>query len=82
MKKKQEYSSKKLKEEILHNAKALNIAEKWAETVADKTVKHVDKWVKGRGAVTESDIRRVASEKLETLNPDIAYIFKNRGKII
>lgn len=82
MKKVQEYSSERLKKEIMANAKSLNIAEKWAETIANKTAKHVDAWVKGRGVVTESDIRRVACEKLEILSPDIAYIYKNHGKIL
>ena len=76
------YASKSLRQAVLADARALGIAEKWAETIANKTVDHVNKWIKNRGAVTESDIRRVAYKKLQELNPDIAYIYKNRDKIL
>lgn len=82
MKKPKEYSSAALKKQILANAKSLQIAEKWAEAIADQTTKHVDAWIKNRSVVTEADITRIAHQKLETLNSDLAYIFKNRGKIL
>lgn len=76
------YSSAALKKQLLADAKSLNIPEKWAETIATKTVIHVDAWVKGRGAITEPDIARIAYEKLKQLNADLAYIYMNRDKII
>jgi len=76
------YSSSALKQQILSDAKSLKIAEKWAETIAEKTVKHVDAWIKNRGTVTEADITRVAHTKLKEYDADLAYIYKNRGKII
>ena len=82
MKSAKPYSSTALKKQIIADAKSLKIAEKWAETIAEKTVKHVDAWIKGRGTVTEADLNRVAHQKLKTYNADLAYIFKNRGKII
>lgn len=82
MKKVREYSSKQLEKEILADARALGVAENWAKTIADKTVKDVEKWIKKRGAVTEADMRRVAHKKLQELHADVAYIFKNRDKIL
>jgi hypothetical protein len=82
MRKPKAYSSAALKKQILADAKSLQIAEKWAETIAAQTVKHVDTWIRGRGTVTETDIARIAYQKLENLNPDLAYIFKNRGNIL
>jgi 2-phosphoglycerate kinase len=82
MKKAKPYSSSTLKRQILADAKALSIAEKWAETIATKTVKHVDVWIKDKGTVTEDDIVRVAHKKLKELNSDLAYIYKNRGKML
>ena len=82
MKKPRPYSSSDLKKQILADARSLQIAEKWAETIADKTARHVDAWVKGRGAVTAADLTRIAAEKLEGLHPELAYIYLNRGKIL
>ena len=76
------YSSSAFKKEIFKNAKSLGIAEKWAETIASQATQHVDSWIKNRGIVTEDDLRRIAYKKLKELNPDIAYIYKNRGKIL
>jgi len=82
MKKPKSYSSAALKTQILADAKSLQIAEKWAEEIAAQTVRHVDAWIKDRGTVTEADISRVAHQKLGELSADLAYIFKNRGKIL
>jgi len=76
------YSASALKQQILTDAKSLKIAEKWAETIADQTVKHVDQWIKDRGTITADDLNRVAHKKLKELHPDLAYIYKNRGKIL
>ena len=82
MKKARTYSSAALKKQIINDAKSLHIAEKWAETIAARTVKHVDAWIKGRSTVTEADINRIAHAKLKELNADLAYIYKNRGRIL
>ena len=82
MKKPQNYSSLALQKQILADAKSLGIAQGWAETIATKTTQHVDAWIKDRGTVTESDITRIAHQKLKQYSPDLAYIYKNRGKIL
>ena len=82
MKKPKKYSSDKLKAEILALAKSLRLADKWAETIATKTVTHVDKWLEKHTIVTDEDVHRVAYKKLKELSADVAYIYKNRDKII
>lgn len=82
MKKPLTYSSAKLKSQIKADARSLGIAEKWAETIASRTAQHVDQWLKDRTTITEADLTRVACQKLRELSPDIAYIYKNRGKIL
>ena len=81
-KKTHEYSSTALKQEIIKNARSLGLAENWAATIAEQTVKTVDAWVASRSIVTENDIRRVAYKKLKELNADVAYIYQNHGKIL
>ena len=82
MKSPKPYSAAALKQQILADAKSLHIPDKWAQTIASKAAAHVDTWIKGRGAVTQEDIIRVAHQKLVQLHPDLAYIYKNRGKIL
>ena len=76
------YSRDALKKEILEHARSLHLAPKWAETIAEKTAKNVDAWIKNRGIVTETDLRRVAHQTLKKLSPDIAFVYKNYDKII
>lgn len=76
------FSKKALKAEILKEAKVLNRHMGAAEAIADRVVLQVEKWVAGRNVVTKNDIDRVTCEKIKKYDPDLAYIYKNRGKII
>ena len=76
------FSKKRLREDILGEAKVLGRHMGAAEIVADKVVKEVAKWAEDKTVITEDDITRVASKKLEKYDTDLAYIYKNRGKII
>lgn len=68
--------------DIEREARALNIpvgaAEKYAEKIAEK----VEKWVCCRGGVTQADIDSVIAREAEKYNNDLAFVYKNRGKII
>lgn len=77
-----EFNKQDLYEEILREAKVLAIPSGAAEAMAEKTAASVEKWVTKRATVTLDDIwRRVAAEA-EKYNQDLAYVYKNRGKII
>ena len=81
-KKRARFSKKKLITEIMFEAKVLNRHFGSAEIIAEKVADEVEAWAKKRTFITEDDITRVASEKLEKYDKDLAYIYKNRGKII
>lgn len=81
-KKRARFSKKKLITEIMFEAKVLNRHFGSAEIIAEKVADEVEVWAKKRTFITEDDITRVASEKLEKYDKDLAYIYKNRGKII
>mgnify|MGYP003299257941 CR=1 FL=1 len=73
---------KKLEKEILFEAKVLNMHMGAAEAITEKVIESVSKWVEERAEITEDDINRETAKQLKKYNADLAYIFKNRGKII
>lgn len=77
-----EFNVQKLKQQILHDAKTVNMPIGTAEIVAEKVATEVAKWVEKRAVVTTDDInRRVYGEMLK-YNSDLAYVYQIRGKII
>ena len=76
------FCKKKLREEILREAKVLNLHSGSAEIMADKVVEKVSKWASKRTDVTKEDLNRVTAKALEEYDKDLAYVYKNRGKII
>ena len=81
-KRKVRFSRRKLISEIMFEARVLNRHFGSAGIIAEKVADEVEAWAKKRTYITEDDITRVASEKLEKYDKDLAYIYKNRGKII
>ena len=76
------FSRRMLKRDILREAKVLKIALGSAEAIADITVEKVAHWAEGRGAITERDLDKIVAQKLKPYNEDLAYVFRERGKII
>ncbi len=76
------FSKKKLKEEIIREARVLNIHVGAAEMMADKVVEKVAKWAEGRAAITQEDLNVVTAREIGKYHADLAYVYKNRGKII
>lgn len=76
------FSAKKLKSEILQEAKVLNLHSGAAEMMADKVVIAVEKWAKKRAAITQEDLDQIVAREIEKYHADLAYVYKNRGKII
>ena len=74
------FLKKRLVEEILVEAKVLNrhmgAARIVAENVEDEVANEITE------AKTEDELMKVASVKLKKYDRDLAYIYKNRDKII
>ena len=77
-----EYSHDGVKQSILYHARGLRMPEKWSEKIAERVAKSVDKWIADKTIVTEKDLKKRICEELEVLSPDIAFVYKNHGKII
>ena len=76
------FSPKRLREDILREAKVLNLHTGAAEMIADKVVAAVEKWAKKRTAMTQEDLDGAVAREIEKYHADLAYVYKNRGKII
>lgn len=76
------FSVEGLKKDILGEAKKLKVPETVAQTMADRTIEKVGKWIEKRAAVTSDDLNRQIAKELQKYNADLAYVYQNRGKII
>ncbi|MBR3164025.1 hypothetical protein IKF15_01860 [Candidatus Saccharibacteria bacterium] len=77
-----EYSHEGIKQSILCHARGMRLPEKWSEKIAERAAQGVDKWIEDKEVVTEEDLKQRICKELETLSPDIAFVYKNHGKII
>ena len=76
------FSREKVIESIMQEAKILNLHPGAVELYADKVADQVERWAKRRSAITQQDLDRRIAKSLEIYNADLAYVYKNRGKII
>jgi len=75
-------SYKKIHEDIKREAKVLGLHPGSAELIADKVTEKVLEWSGSRSMITEDDLNRKLSEELKKYNRDLAFMFKEKGKII
>lgn len=76
------FSHTALTADIIKNARAVGIPIGSAEIFAQKTADHVQQWLKSRTKVTQADLDRAIAQKLSTFSKDLAFFYKNHGKII
>lgn len=76
------FSEKALLDELLHSAKAIGLSVGAAELIAERITKKVAERVTKRAAITVDDLNRFVAQEAEKYNKDLAYVYKNRGKII
>lgn len=71
-----------LQEELMHSAKVIGLSAGAAEVIVEKIAKKVAEKVATRAAITTDDLNRFIATEAEKYNKDLAYVYKNRGKII
>lgn len=76
------FSKKLIVKDITLEAKILGIASGSAEIFAEKVAEKVAKWAEKRESVTEDDINMQIAKEINRYNKDLAFVYKNRGKII
>ena len=76
------YTKAKLKKELLQEARVLGLHRGAVELMVDRVADEVDAWVSARAQVTEKDLDRVTAARLRKYNPDLAYWYRNRSKVV
>ncbi|MBR3175965.1 hypothetical protein IKF26_01005 [Candidatus Saccharibacteria bacterium] len=77
-----DFDEKALTKELKIDAKAVGIPIGAAEVFIEKTVKAVKKSLKTKNTITNNDLKRLVAKELKKYNTDLAYVYKNRDKII
>ena len=76
------FSVSELKEDLFREARALRIHGGFAEQIVEKVLKKVNAYRKTHPVVTKKDIDLLVYRELKKYHEDLAFIYKNRGKII
>ncbi|MBQ3353070.1 hypothetical protein IJG89_01850 [Candidatus Saccharibacteria bacterium] len=64
------------------DAKAVGIPLGAAEAFIAETLKSVTKATKYKESITDKELKRIIVKELQKYDADLAYVFKNRDKII
>ena len=76
------FSKDSLEKDILKEAKIIKLPSGEAKGFSGKVAEKVAKWAEKRGEITENDINLKVADELKKYSKDLAFIYKNRGKII
>lgn len=76
------FDEKKIKKILKIDAKAIDIPSGSADIFIEKTLESVRKQLKNKTIITNKDLERIIAKELKKYNADLAYIYKNRDKII
>ncbi len=76
------FDEKKLTKELKIDARAVGIPSGSAEIFIEKTLENAKKQLKNKSIITKKDLERIIAKELKKYNADLAYIYKNRDKII
>lgn len=76
------FNEQEMQQELLHSARAVGISVAAAELIVAKIVKKVAERMAKRAVVTVDDLNRFIADEAEKYSKDLAYVYKNRGKII
>lgn len=68
--------------EILREAKIIKIPSGAAQPIAERVAKSTAQWAKKRTMITDEELNERIALETEKYNADLAYVFRNRGKII
>lgn len=76
------FNEKDLQEDLMRSAKVVGLSVGAAEVIVGKIVQKVAEHLAKRAVVTADDLNRFIATEAEKYNKDLAYVYKNRGKII
>ena len=71
-----------LKKELLQDARAVGIPAGAAKAFIENTLRDTSKALSSKKIITNKDLERIITKELKKYNADLAYVYKNRDKII
>lgn len=76
------FDEKALQSELVRSAKAVGLSVAVAEVLSLRIAKKVAGRIKNRMSITNDDLNRFVAEEADKYSADLAYVYRNRGKII
>lgn len=76
------FEEKALREDLARAVRAVGVTGAAAELIVENITEKVTARVKKRAALTVDDLNRYIADEAKKYNRDLAYVYKNRGKII
>lgn len=76
------FSEKTIRKELKIDAVALGIPSGAAEVFIEKAMIDIKKNIGQKKTITENDLANLLYQELKKYNADLAYVQKNRGRII
>lgn len=76
------FDEEELRKELLQSARAVGVVGAAAELIAARVTESVAARVERRTVVTVNDLNKFIADEAKKYNKDLAYVYRNRGKII
>ena len=77
-----DFNEAEITKELKIDTHAVGITEGAAEAFIERTMKDVQKSLRHKSIITESDLNRAIIKELKKYHADLAYVYENRDKII
>ena len=71
-----------IRERLLVDARAIGIPSGAAKTFANSVLANLQKSLANKTIITDRDLNRLIVKELKKYNPNLAYVYQNRDKII
>ena len=71
-----------IRKRLLVDARAIGIPSGAAKTFVNSVLTSLQKSLSNKTIITDRDLNRLIVAELKKYNPDLAYIYQNRDKII
>ena len=76
------FDPKQLKKTLKIDAIGVGIPSGAADDFIKATITSVEKTLNSKTQITNNDLERVVGKELQKYNADLAYVYKNRDKIV
>ncbi len=76
------FSTEELASELKFESRSIGLPDGSIEPIIERVLHAVLIWLEERNIITKNDLERVVSSELDKYSPDLAFVYRNRGKVI